>query len=80
MPEIALTALTIEALTPVRSRQAHAACERGRAFLRCWPLTAQSIPAALDPALCTGAFVATPITPLLRGDVTAHALLALHTT
>jgi len=77
IPEIALTALTVEALAPSTARDARAAVRRAREFLGTWQLVPGRIPAALDPKLATGAFVASPIVDALRGDITAHALLAL---
>ncbi len=77
IPEIALTALVTEALTQVPGHAAQTAGAEARAFLRRWQYTARTTPAALDPALAVGAFPASPTMPLLRGDITAHAVLAL---
>lgn len=77
IPELALTALTIEALAGLPDREARTAVARARRFLERWQLRPGNIPAALDPALAMGAFPASPITPLLRCDVVAHVRLAL---
>jgi hypothetical protein len=77
VPELALTALTVEALEGLDAPGAVAAVERGRAFLRRWQLQADRVPACLDPALAVGAFPASPVALLLRADITAHAVLAL---
>jgi AMMECR1 domain-containing protein len=75
VPEIALTAIAIEALAGLESRTAEAAVARGRSFLRRWQIATPN--AALDPALARGAFPASPVVSLLRCDVTGHAVLAL---
>jgi hypothetical protein len=75
VPETALTAVTVEALAPSSSRAARAAVARARAFLLRWQYTTRG-PAMVDPS-CVGAFPASPIASLLRGDITAHALVAL---
>jgi hypothetical protein len=77
VPELALTALTVEALRGAPGAGARAAMRRGREFLRRWQLLPGRIPAALARAACAGAFPASPVAALLRVDVTAHALLAL---
>jgi AMMECR1 domain-containing protein len=77
VPELALTALTVEALDGIDAPGATAAVERGRAFLRRWQLRAGRVPAYLDPALAVGAFPASPVALVLRADITAHAVLAL---
>jgi hypothetical protein len=76
IPEIALTAVAIEALAGLSSAAARHAVERGRAFLRRWQLGPRTS-ASLDPKVCRGAFPASPVASLLRCDVTGHALLAL---
>jgi hypothetical protein len=75
VPETALTAVTAEALAPSTDRAAKAALARARAFLLRWQFTAEG-PAMIHPSTI-GAFPASPIAPLLRGDITAHALVAL---
>jgi hypothetical protein len=77
IPELALTALAVEALAPSGAKDARAAAERATSFLREAQLVANGIPASLDGALCRGAFPLSPIVQLLRSDVTAHALSAL---
>jgi len=79
VPEIALTAITIEALAPLVSTSARVrtAVARARRFLERRQLRPGRVPAALDPAFAEGAFPLSPVAPFARGDVTAHALLAL---
>ncbi len=77
VPEVALTAVVAEALAGSRSRAALAARKRACSFLGRVQLTADRIPAPLDPELAAGAFPLSPILDVLRTDVTAHALLAL---
>jgi hypothetical protein len=78
VPEVALTALTVEALRGVRAtREAKAAIARGDEFLRKWQITRERVPAPFDPKASVGAFVGSPISSGLRGDVTGHAYLAL---
>ena len=77
VPEIALTAVAVEALAPLRSREARAACTRGRAFLERWQLDAARLTPALNPDAVLGAFPASPVRDVLRCDLTGHAVLAL---
>jgi AMMECR1 domain-containing protein len=78
IPEVALTALTVEALRSVRATPAvRAAIERGSAFVSAWQIRADRVPAAFAPDVSAGAFVGSPIACGLRADVTAHACLAL---
>ena len=78
IPEVALTALTVEALRSVRPTQpVRAAIERGMAFVLAWQVTADRAPAAFAVDCSVGAFVGSPIASGLRADVTAHAYLAL---
>ena len=76
VPETALTAISIEALAGLRSKEAKSAVARGKDFLRRWQLRS-SVSASLDPVLCRGAFPASPVASLLRCDITGHAVLAL---
>ncbi len=76
IPETALTAIAVEALALHPAPWARAALARGREFLGRMQLAGGRIPGALDPELARGAFVASPVVDLLRGDVTGHALLA----
>jgi AMMECR1 domain-containing protein len=77
VPETALTALVVEALSGIDDPQARAAVGRGRRFLRRLQLVGERIPAALEPGLAEGAFPASPVVDLGRCDVVGHALLAL---
>jgi hypothetical protein len=78
-PEVAITALTVEALSMSGvTSAARRAAELGREFLARCQLTRGHLPAAFAPAAATGAFLATPTSSMLRGDVTGHALRALH--
>jgi len=74
VPEVAITALVIEALA--HGKPHHASVRRALAFLRTQQLT-RDVSAALDPDLCEGAFPLAPHADFLRCDVTAHALLAM---
>lgn len=71
--ETALAAVAIEALHPLRTSAAKRAVREARTFV----LQRQvlDVPAALHPRTL-GAFRASPIAPILRCDVTAHAALA----
>ncbi len=78
VPELAVTAITVEALAAGRASAARtAAIVRGRAFLARWQFRPQQISASIDPACAMGAFPLSPVASGLRCDVTAHALLAL---
>jgi AMMECR1 domain-containing protein len=77
LPELALTAITVEALAGLPTQEARAGCRRGRRFLRRWQMAVDRAPAAVDPTLAAGAFPASPVSFHLRADITAHALLAL---
>ena len=79
VPEIALTAISVEALAPLlpASPSTRAAVARARRFLERWQYRPGRVSAALDPAFAEGSFPLSPIAPFSRGDVTAHALLAL---
>jgi AMMECR1 domain-containing protein len=79
VPETALTALSVEALAHHPAPWARAAAARGLAFLESIQLVGPRLYGALDPSLARGAFPATPVHSLLRGDVTGHALLAMLT-
>ena len=71
--ETALAAAAIEALLPLRTTEAKRAVREGRAFVLARQIL--DVPAALHPRTL-GAFRASPIAPILRCDVTAHAALA----
>jgi AMMECR1 domain-containing protein len=77
IPEVALTAVSVEALTRHPAPWARTAALRGRAFVASMQLAGPRLYAALDPELALGAFPASPVADMLRGDVTGHALLAL---
>jgi hypothetical protein len=78
VPEVALTALVVEALEGLPDAAARAVVRRARSFLSTWQLLPGSVPAALEPSLAAGAFPLSPIAvDVLRCDVTAHAVLAL---
>jgi hypothetical protein len=78
VPEIALTALTVEALRAVRpTGPVKAAILRGQEFLRAWQVDVDGAPAAFDLGASVGAFLGSPISSGLRADVTGHALIAL---
>jgi AMMECR1 domain-containing protein len=78
VPEVALTALTVEALRGVRAtREVKVAIARGKEFLERWQVKEACVPAPYDPDASVGAFVGSPISNALRGDVTGHAYLAL---
>lgn len=74
IPESALTAAAVEALAPIRDRDARKAVQHARGFLLQHQIL--DVPAAMHPC-ALGAFRASPVTNLLRCDVTAHAALAL---
>jgi AMMECR1 domain-containing protein len=76
VPEIALTAVAVEALLPSRDPKARAAAARGQEFLRRWQLLGDRIPPAYDVGLALGAFPGSPVSDVLRGDISAHALVA----
>jgi AMMECR1 domain-containing protein len=78
VPEVALTALTVEALRGVpATRDVRAAILRGKEFLRKWQIKEGHVPAPFDPIASVGAFRGSPISCGLRGDVSGHAYLAL---
>ena len=72
-PETALTAVAAEALAPVVTREAKNAVLRARRFLAARQVL--DVSAAL-PAHVLGAYRASPIAPVFRCDITAHAVLA----
>jgi len=77
VPELARTAITVEALLAVDSAAARAACARARVFLLEHQVNGERYALTADPALVHGAFPQTPVHDYLQIDVTAHALLAL---
>ncbi|MDB4993855.1 MAG: hypothetical protein JWM74_1287 [Myxococcaceae bacterium] len=74
-PETGLTAVAAHALAS--SKEHRAVARAARAFVEDRQLLPGAIPASLDPTLALGAFAATPVDDLLRGDIVAHALHAL---
>jgi hypothetical protein len=77
VPEIALTALVVEALDGLPDADARDALRRARRFLASSQLLQPAIPAPLEPELAHGAFPGSPVViDVLRCDVTAHALRA----
>jgi AMMECR1 domain-containing protein len=77
VPETALTGVAAEGLAQCPTATARAATARARDFLARAQLLGERIYAALDPSLAHGAFAASPVSDVLRCDVTAHALLAM---
>ena len=77
LPEIAMTAAVVEALSLRPLPETRAAIRRAHEFLRRAQLLPSQTPACVDPRTAHGAFPLTPTAMLLRADVTAHALLAL---
>jgi AMMECR1 domain-containing protein len=77
VPETALTALVVEALAPDSEGSERKANRLAVEFLRSLQFTRERAPGPIDPDLAAGAFPASRIVDFLRGDVTAHALLAL---
>lgn len=69
-PETALTAVAVEALSGFRAPVAR----RARGFIEAQQIL--DVPASLHPSVL-GAFRASPIAPIFRCDITAHAVLAL---
>jgi AMMECR1 domain-containing protein len=74
VPETALTALVVEALSPLGA--ARVARRRACEFLRRQQITGDPH-ASLVPDVSVGAFRGSPVLDLLRADITGHALLAL---
>jgi AMMECR1 domain-containing protein len=77
IPEVALTALAVEALARHPASWARSAVRRARSFLAGTQLAGDRLYGALDARLATGAFPVSPVADWLRCDVTAHAVLAL---
>jgi len=79
IPEVALTALAVEALSRHPAPWSRAAATRARSFIARMQLVGDRVYGALEPSLAWGAFPASPAVDWLRGDVTGHAVLALAT-
>ena len=78
LPEVALTAITAEGLALYPNVPgARSALRRARAFVLRQQLTEGTTPGPYVTKGTLGAFLAAPTASILRGDVTAHALLAL---
>lgn len=77
LPEVALTAAVVEALSGANERPLVAARERALRFIGRLQHLSYIPPDVCDPALALGAFPLTPVHAYLRTDVTAHAALAL---
>jgi hypothetical protein len=77
VPEVALTAIVVEALATCTDPRSREACVRGRGFLLQHQNRAGRTRGPIDPVLADGGFPLTPVNDILRSDVTAHALLAL---
>jgi len=77
VPEIALTAITVEALSRAPTDTARRACSLARAFLEQQQIARDELPESLEPSRLLGGFPLTPVHVFQRCDVTAHAVLAL---
>jgi hypothetical protein len=77
LPEVALTAAVVEALSGAKERSVVAARERALGFIGRLQHLSFIPPDVREPALAFGAFPLTPVHAYLRTDVTAHAALAL---
>ena len=75
--EVALTALTVEALSGASSPTARTAVAAARDYLLAHQFLGNRVPAPLDPQLAQGAWPVSVVLDGLRADVTAHSLLAL---
>jgi hypothetical protein len=75
VPELALTAITVEALRD--DARAGAAVERARGFLLRWQHDPDAPRGPVEPSVAGGGFPLSPVDDRLRCDVTAHAVLAL---
>jgi len=73
VPETALTAVTVEALSPLRGADVRRAVLAARRFVLARQVL--DVPPSMHPR-ALGAFRASPIAPILRCDVTGHATLA----
>jgi AMMECR1 domain-containing protein len=80
IPEVALTALAVEALATHPAPFSGAAARHARSFIARTQLVGDRVYGALDPSMAWGAFPTSPVVDWLRCDVTAHAVLALDTT
>ncbi len=79
VPELALTAITVEALAPARAEPVRRARRMAREFLHQSQLLTDAPPETRDEGRVRGAFPLTPVHGFLRCDVTAHAVLGMAT-
>ena len=77
VPEIALTALVVEALVEQRDARSKRAVTSALGFLSTWQLEPRTPRGPVDLARASGGFPLSPVIDVLRGDVTGHALLAM---
>lgn len=77
VPELALTALVMEALAGTRGARSKRAASLALGFLSAWQIAPSAPRGPVDPACASGGFPLSPVVDTLRGDVTAHALLAM---
>jgi len=77
VPELALTAVTVEALAPARDAAIQRAARLACTFVERSQVLGDALPESLDPSRVHGGFPLTPVHLFMRSDVTAHAVLAL---
>lgn len=77
IPELALTAITAEALAPARAAAIERAGRAARAFVERSQVRGDVLPESCDPSGADGGFPLTPVHVFMRSDVTAHAVLAI---
>jgi AMMECR1 domain-containing protein len=80
IPELALTAVTVEALAPARDAAIQRAARLARAFIERNQVAGDILPESVDPGRVHGGLPLTPVHLFMRSDVTAHAVLALAST
>jgi len=76
LPELALTAIVVEALAHAKTQPLQRALRLAHTFLERQQLLDDPLPEAIAPERVHGAFPLTPVHSFLRSDVTAHAVLA----
>jgi hypothetical protein len=76
-PELALTAITAEALAPANIEPLIRARRLAQDFLACRQVIGDTLPESSAPARLHGGFPLTPVHAFQRSDVTAHAVLAM---
>src|ERR1041385_1449296 len=77
VPEVALTALTVEALAPARTDPVRRARHLAKEFVERSQVLGDVLPEAVDPDRVHGGFPMTPVHGFMRVDVTAHAVMAM---